>query len=261
MDKPSNYFEVNLQSGSEIARSSTNTVASTGNFNAGNAQSAVVTNIPSTSGMKVGAIISDAGNTYIPAGTTIASIDSATQITMSVQTNAGAAAVGRAFNVSNDNNAVCIFDIGSVLDQTPHAQQFQDRSDCLMKLKYIAIERTAAEFTTALVSTVQFRTNVILPNSLESQVRGLGLPNMGTSDILGVVPVGNTTYTYSDLQNNPNDWVCAANPFRGQLNITLTDQDGTELSILQHKDWNAVLCIYFPPTEKVLGVNMPKLSY
>lgn len=257
MENPSNYFEVHLNSNDNLITE--NSIVSAGNFNAGDAQSINITNIASTASMRVGMFIADTDNTYIPAGTTIASIVSNTAITLSVQTNAGNAAVARAFTVRNLDNSKCIFNIGSVLDQTPNAQELENETECLIKINYFNIERTSAEFTTANVNIIQIRSNIILPNTVESQPAREGYNNMGSSNILGVIPVGNTTFTYSDFQTNPNVYKSSANLFKGQIEINLTDQDGTPLTILQHKEWYMIMCIYFPKTNKINNLNMPKI--
>lgn len=259
MNNPSNYFEVHLNSNDNVNPSTT--IAGTATFNTGDAQSTSILAVPAgvMASAKVGMVISDAGDTYITAGTTIQTITLPSTLVLSAQTKAGAEAVGRAFTLTNLDNSNCSFNLGSVLDQTPNAQNFQNETDCLIKVKYFSVERTAAEFTTAVIQTVQIRSNIILPNTIESQFQTAGIPNMGSSNILGVIPVGNTTYTYSDLQNNPNDWKCSSNPFRGQVDINITDSNGTPLTILQHKNWYMVLCIYFAKTDKINNFNMPKI--
>ena len=259
MNNPSNYFEVHLNSNDNVNPSTT--IAGTATFNTGDARSTNILNVPAgvIAQAQVGMVISDAGDTYIEAGTTIESITLPSTLVLSEQTKAGNEAVGRAFTLTNTDNSKCSFNLGSVLDQTPNAQNFQNETDCLIKVKYFSIERTAAEFTTAVIQTVQIRSNVILPNTIESQFQTTGIPNMGSSNILGVIPVGNTTYTYSDLQNNPNDWKCSSNPFRGQVEITITDSNGTQLNILNHKNWYMVLCVYFAKTDKINNFNMPKI--
>jgi len=259
MNNPSNYFEVHLNSNDNVNPSTT--IAGTATFNTGDARSTNILNVPAgvIAQAQVGMVISDAGDTYIEAGTTIESITLPSTLVLSEQTKAGNEAVGRAFTLTNTDNSKCSFNLGSVLDQTPNAQNFQNETDCLMKISYFNIERTAAQFTTALVNVLQIRSNVVLPNTIESQTEGVGLSNMGSSNILGVIPVGNTTYTYSDLQNNPNDWKCSSNPFRGQVEITITDSNGTQLNILNHKNWYMVLCVYFAKTDKINNFNMPKI--
>ena len=259
MNNPSNYFEVHLNSNDNVNPSTT--IAGTATFNTGDARSTNILNVPAgvIAQAQVGMVISDAGDTYIEAGTTIESITLPSTLVLSEQTKAGNEAVGRAFTLTNTDNSKCSFNLGSVLDQTPNAQNFQNETDCLIKVKYFSIERTATEFKDALIQTVQIRSNVILPNTIESQFQTTGIPNMGSSNILGVIPVGNTTYTYSDLQNNPNDWKCSSNPFRGQVEITITDSNGTQLNILNHKNWYMVLCVYFAKTDKINNFNMPKI--
>ena len=259
MNNPSNYFEVHLNSNDNVNPSTT--IAGTATFNTGDARSTNILNVPAgvIAQAQVGMVISDAGDTYIEAGTTIESITLPSTLVLSEQTKAGNEAVGRAFTLTNTDNSNCSFNLGSVLDQTPNAQNFQNETDCLIKVKYFSIERTATEFKDALIQTVQIRSNITLPNTIESQFQTTGIPNMGSSNILGVIPVGNTTYTYSDLQNNPNDWKCSSNPFRGQVEINITDSNGTPLSILQSKNWYMVLCVYFAKTDKINNFNMPKI--
>ena len=259
MNNPSNYFEVHLNSNDNVNPSTT--IAGTATFNTGDARSTNILNVPAgvIAQAQVGMVISDAGDTYIEAGTTIETITLPSTLVLSEQTKAGNEAVGRAFTLTNTDNSNCSFNLGSVLDQTPNAQNFQNETDCLIKVKYFSIERTATEFKDALIQTVQIRSNITLPNTIESQFQTTGIPNMGSSNILGVIPVGNTTYTYSDLQNNPNDWKCSSNPFRGQVEITITDSNGTQLNILNHKNWYMVLCVYFAKTDKINNFNMPKI--
>ena len=259
MNNPSNYFEVHLNSNDNI--NSSITISGTATFNTGDTPSTNILAVAAgvISSAQVGMVISDAGNTYITAGTTISSITLPSTLVLSATTLAGNEEVGRAFTLTSTDNSNCNFNLGSVLDQTPNAQNFQNETDCLLKVKYFSVEQTAAEFTTALLQTIQIRSNVILPNTIESQFQTTGILNMGSSNILGIIPVGNTTYTYSDLQNNPNDWKCSSNPFKGQIEINITDSNGTPLTILQSKNWYMVICVYFSKTDKINNFNMPTI--
>jgi hypothetical protein len=197
---------------------------------------------------------------YIPNNTKVVSIDSATQITISNNTTGGINnGVTLVFRNSQSSDT-CRFNVGSILSQAPNAQELENRSECLVKVKYFAIERTASEFTTDLTSTIQVRIVNQYPNNIESRPESTGYNNMISSNIVGVFSTGNTDYQYSDLQTNPNDYVCVGNIFNGTLNINITDQDGDSFgSSLLDKDWNMFLCVYFPPTQKNNMNNMPIL--
>ena len=69
-----------------------------------------------------------------------------------------------------------------------------------------------------------------------------------SSDIIGVVPVGNTGFTYSN-QYYDNNWVSCGNPLRGEITITLTDQDATPITGALNEagdNWNMLIQIYYP---------------
>mgnify|MGYP003633409292 FL=1 len=157
----------------------------------------------------------------------------------------------------------CRFDIGSILAQAPNAEELENAGTCLIKVKYFQIERTTAEFTTAATSLVQIRMVNQYPNNIESRPQALGYQNSVSSNIIGVIATGNTNYTYSDFQTNPNDYVAIANPFKNQISIQLTDQDGDLLgaAATANKDWALWLCVYVPPQVDILNKNMPALNY
>ena len=260
---PTNLFNVFLNSNDSIDIVNVSFIL--GNVNAGGAASTSITNVSSIQKLFVGMRVSDDG-TYIDAGTTIASIDTANDtITLSQNTKAGVAAVAHIFNFSGSNTSnSCIFNLGSILDQAPNAQELENVSSCLIKVKYFTIERTTAEFTTDQVSTVQIRMNNQYPNNLETQpINPSYNTNTTTSNIIGLLPTGYTDYTYSDLNSNPNDYVAIANPFKGQTTIKLTNQNGTLLSnaSTQDKEWNMWLCIYIPVQPKIVNLNMPSINY
>lgn len=158
---------------------------------------------------------------------------------------------------------ICRFDIGSILSQAPNAEELENAGTCLIKVKYFSIEKTTAEFTTAGVSLVQIRLINQYPNNIESAPLGTKYKNVVSSNIIGVIGTGNTNYTYSDFQSNPNDYVAIANPFKNQIEIQLTDQDGDELgtAFTANKDWELWLCVYVPPQVDILTKNMPALNY
>jgi hypothetical protein len=158
---------------------------------------------------------------------------------------------------------ICRFDIGSILSQAPNAEELENAGTCLIKVKYFQIERTAAQFTTDDTSLIQIRLINQYPNNIESAPLTTKNKNVVSSNIIGIVGVGNTDYSYSDFQSNPNDYVAIANPFRNQIEIQLTDQDGDLLgtAATAGKDWALWLCIYVPPQVDILTKNMPALNY
>jgi len=158
---------------------------------------------------------------------------------------------------------ICRFDIGSILSQAPNAEELENAGSCLIKVKYFTIERTAAEFTGDDVSTVQIRLVNQYPNNIESIGQSTTRKNVISSNIIGVVGVGNTDFTYSDYQSNPNDYVAIANPFKNQIEIQLTDQDGEYLgtAATANVEWSLWFCVYVPPQVDILTKNMPALNY
>ena len=263
-NNPTNLFNVFLNSGDSIDIVSQSLI--TGDVNEGDVATLLIKNISNMSRLFVGMRVEDDG-TYIDAGTTIASINSATQITLSQLTKAGNAgiAVQLTFSGTNASNKTT-FNIGTVLAQAPNAQELENAPVCLIKVKYFHIERTSAQFTTDEVSAVQIRLNNQYPNNIETQPsenQFSNRPNTLSSNIIGVLPTGDTTYTYSDFNSNPNDYVAIANPFKGQIQITLTNQSGTTLSnaSTQDKKWSMMLCVYIPLQPKINMINLPNINY
>ena len=263
LSQPTNLFNVFLNSADSI--DIVNESLITGDVNEGDVATLLIKDVSNTTRLFVGMRVEDNG-TYIQAGTTIASIDSATQITLSQLTIAGNAgiAVPLTFSGTNASNKT-IFNIGTVLAQAPNAQELENAPVCLIKVKYFHIQRTSAQFTTDEVSAVQIRLNNQYPNNIETRPQSSisNTPNVQSSNIIGVLPTGDTSYTYSDFNSNPNDYVAIANPFRGQIQITLTNQNGTTLSnaSTQDKKWSMMLCVYIPVQPKIDMLNLPSLNY
>lgn len=155
----------------------------------------------------------------------------------------------------------CRWDIGSILSQAPNAEELENAGTVLIKVKYFSIERSATQFTSDATSTIQIRLINQYPNNIESTLQSTTNKNVISSNIIGVVGTGNSDYTYSDYQSNPNDYVAIANPFKNQIEIQLTDQDGTALANVDNKDWHIWLCVYVPPQVDILTKNMPALNY
>tara|TARA_R110000782_G_scaffold159179_1_gene251312 strand:- start:1364 stop:1924 length:561 start_codon:yes stop_codon:yes gene_type:complete len=161
------------------------------------------------------------------------------------------------------DSSVCRFDIGSILAQAPNAEELENAGTCLIKVKYFQIEKTSDEFSAANIGLVQIRLVNQYPNNIESATQSTKYKNMISSNIIGVVGVGNPAYTYSDFQSNPNDYVAIANPFKNQIEIQLTNEGGASLgpAFTANKEWVLWLCVYVPPQVDILNKNMPALNY
>ncbi len=255
--KPTNLFHAYLNSNDNLNLVK---LPKTGNLNTGNVPLTIITNMNNTNNITVGMRVKHLGaSNLIQAGTTVASVDSATQVTLSQATSAGGAVVDTSIEFLGPNDhSVCQFNVGSILNQAPNAQELESRTECLVKIKYFTVAKTREEFTTDTVSTIQVRVINQYPNNIETQPQTGAYSNIMTSNIIAVFSSGNTNYKYSDLQINPNDYVCVGNIFNGSLTINLTNEDGDLLSLVD-RDWNMFLCVYFPPTEKINMNNMPIL--
>ncbi len=161
------------------------------------------------------------------------------------------------------DSSVCRFDIGSILSQAPNAEELENAGTCLIKVKYFQIEKTTDEFSASNIALVQIRLVNQYPNNIESATQSTKYKNTVSSNIIGVIGVGNPDYTYSDFQTNPNDYVAIANPFKNQIEIHLTDEAGDDLgaTFTANKKWSLHLCVYIPPQVDILTTNMPTLNY
>ena len=76
--------------------------------------------------------------------------------------------------------------------------------------------------------------NVPHPNSIRSTTMDANeAQNVRTSNIIGVVPTKNTASSYSN-EYYDNEYVYIANPFQGNINIQILDQDHTEYTGLDN---------------------------
>ncbi len=151
------------------------------------------------------------------------------------------------------NGTVCSFNLQSVLDQAPAAQDFAKESVCMIKVLYFTISQVAATAThgwDALgISTLHIRMTNAYPNNIETNPIAIANSrSVVSSDIIGVVPVANTDFTYSN-QYYDNNWVSCGNPLRGEITITITDQDATPITSALNQgadNWNMLIQIYYP---------------
>ena len=158
---------------------------------------------------------------------------------------------------------ICRFDIGSILSQAPNAEELENASHCLIKVKYFHIDIPPATFKADNTSLIQIRMPNSFPNNIESRPSGVGYKNVVSSNIIGLMATGDDTYTYSSYQTSPNDYIAIGNPFKNQIEIQLTDQDGDFLGPIAtaNKEWALWVCVYFPPQPNILTKNMPSLNY
>ena len=130
------------------------------------------------------------------------------------------------------------YSLGSVYNNAPALQHFQDAPYCSIKVCNFAIKYNEQNFNSDDASFVLIRINTSLPNSIDNIQSGGFNTSFGQSQIIGIVPTqasssGNTytTYTYSDTSYD-NSPVITSNIFKGNLTIELTKQDGSRLTNL-----------------------------
>jgi|TARA_R110000822_G_scaffold37042_4_gene103955 hypothetical protein len=169
------------------------------------------------------------------------------------------------------------FNLSSILQSAPNKQFIEDQAYCYVKLSYFAIDLAPDATAIGTTTTIQIRLGgTIFPNTFETTPLTAGNPatgkkgnhhNLVSSNILGVIPTGredatdfNSLYLYSN-QYYDNTYVVMGNPFKGQLNIQLTDQDGTILAdtLTNNKSYNMKLEIYFPEDEQFIFNNNKNL--
>jgi hypothetical protein len=150
--------------------------------------------------------------------------------------------------------ADCSFNIGSVYENAPALQRYAEMPYCYVKVSYFSILKTPASFSSDNISTLLVKINCPQPNSIESKTLGAGYnKNITTSNILGVIPTGNTNSSYSNDQYD-NSYTCISNIFKGDINITLCDQASDRLpssKITSSNDWEMLLEIYFEDDMKI----------
>jgi len=175
---------------------------------------------------------------------------------------------------SDDNNTGATnckninFNLASILQSAPNRQFIEDQAYCYVKLCYFAMDLPPDATAIGTTTTIQVRLGgTIFPNTFETSPPTADNNNLVSSNILGVIPTGredatdfNSLYLYSN-QYYDNTYVVMGNPFKGQLNIQLTDQDGTILAdtLTNNKSYNMKLEIYFPEDEQFIFNNNKNL--
>ena len=160
-------------------------------------------------------------------------------------------------NITGNVNCKNInFNMDSILQSAPNRQYIENQAYCYVKLCYFAIDLAPNNANIGTTTTIQVRVGgVNFPNTFETQaLSSSNNYNLMSSNILGVIPTGreeatnfNSLYLYSNVDYD-NTYVVMGNIFKGQLNIQLTDQDGTILAdnLTNNKSYNMKLEIYFP---------------
>lgn len=140
---------------------------------------------------------------------------------------------------------ICRYNLGSVYDFTPHLQRFSNAPYCYVKVKYFSVEETASNFNSADVGTILIKIDNALPNSLETQsISTSNNKNLQQSNIIGIVPTSIAKNTYSS-NTFDNDFIKSPNIFNGDITITLTDQDGANITLTGSKPYVMLLCVMF----------------
>jgi len=148
------------------------------------------------------------------------------------------------------------FNLDSILQSAPNRQYIENQAYCYVKLCYFAMDLAPDDANIGTTTTIQLRVGgTIFPNTFEtSPLSTTNRFNLGSSNILGIIPTGrqdatdfNNLFLYSNIDYD-NTFVVMGNIFKGQLNLQLTDQDGTILSdtLTNNKSYNIKLELYFP---------------
>lgn len=148
------------------------------------------------------------------------------------------------------------FNLDSILQSAPNRQYIENQAYCYVKLCYFALDVSPTTANVGTTTTIQLRVGgTIFPNTFEtSALSTTNSFNLGQSNILGVIPSGKvndnhyfTDFIYSNVDYD-NGYIVMGNIFKGQLNLQLTDQDGTILAdtLTNNKSYNIKLEIYFP---------------
>jgi len=146
------------------------------------------------------------------------------------------------------------FNIGSILQNAPNWERFENAPFCTITMEYFSIARTPAQFTADGVESILVNLNNNFPNNLRSQGLVAGQPfNFISSQIIGIVSTGNTANTYGNYNYSS---VISGNIFNGTTSITLIDQDYTAVpNLVAGTPWHILLNVEFPSHEYNFNEN------
>lgn len=138
----------------------------------------------------------------------------------------------------------CSFNVGNIYNFAPDIQKYADHDCCYVKVSNFSIKYTAAAANTDGVSNILVSLNTALPNSGTNTSAGNG--SLSQTGIIASIPTGAADYSYSNVDYD-NEMIKSSNILKGQLLVTLLDQDGTTLSsdIGSGNPWCMSLCVYF----------------
>ena len=137
------------------------------------------------------------------------------------------------------------FDIGSCWEAMPLLEQHANTTYCYVRVAYFSIKYTSTEWKADGTSTILIKINTPQPSGAETKSVSSGNKNVISSNIIGVIPTGNTNNSYSD-SNFENSWVCCSNIFKGSINIKLHRQDGSSITAISSSNpYEMVLEVMF----------------
>ena len=143
----------------------------------------------------------------------------------------------------------CSFNVGDIYNFAPNIDKFADRDYCYVKVSNFSIKYSASTANTDDVSNILVTLNTALPNSATNTLSGNG--TLGQSNIIASIPTGATNYSYSNVDYD-NEMVKSSNILKGQLLVTLLDQNASTLSgdIDNTNPWSMTLCVYYDYEDK-----------
>ena len=173
-------------------------------------------------------------------------------------------------NITGATNCKNInFNMDSILQSAPNRQYIENQAYCYVRLCYFAIDLAPDNANIGTTTTIQLRVGgTIFPNTFEtSPLSATNSRNLGSSNILGLIPTGredatdfNSLFLYSN-QYYDNTYVVMGNLFKGQLNLQLTDQDGTALAdtITNNISYNMKLEYIFQKMKHLILIIIQKI--
>jgi hypothetical protein len=143
---------------------------------------------------------------------------------------------GEKFNVILSSNratigsatpANCQYNMGTVYNNAPALQKYEQADSCFVKVANFSIKYSASTAEVDDTSNILIKISSSLLNTLDNL--NSTQPNLENSRIIGSIPTGASSYTYSNVDYD-NDYVKVSNIFKGLLSIELTDQAGADLT-------------------------------
>lgn len=142
----------------------------------------------------------------------------------------------------------CTFNVGDIYNFAPNAEKFADRDYCYVKVSNFSIKYTASQANTDDNSALLVTLNTALPNSATNVATGNG--TLAQTGIIATVPLGSANYSYANVDYD-NDMIKSSNILKGQLVVTLLNQEGASVSgdLGSSNPWSLLLCVYYDACE------------